>query len=107
MHEASVMGEVFEIAWEAMRRQNATRLHRVKLRVGALAGVVHAFLNLSERIGARLTGYEKWSQANNPFFEGGRADLLALIPLAALTIILYLVGRELLLKPKATSIRSG
>ena len=74
---------------------------------GALAGVVHAFLNLSERIGARLTGYEKWSQANNPFFEGGRADLLALIPLAALTIILYLVGRELLLKPRATSIRSG
>ena len=67
---------------------------------GALAGVVHAFLNLSERIGARLTGFEVWSKANNAFFEGPRADLLALIPLSVLTVLLYLVGREKLLKPK-------
>jgi len=67
---------------------------------GALAGVVHAFLNLSERIGARLTGFEVWSKANNAFFEGPRAALLALIPLSVLTVLLYLVGREKLLKPK-------
>src|SRR6266511_2626163 len=40
MHEASVMMQVLEIAWEAMQRENATLLHRVTLRVGALAGVV-------------------------------------------------------------------
>jgi len=61
---------------------------------GALAGVVHAFLNLSESIGTRLSGFEKWSTANNGFFEGAHADLLALIPLAVLTVLLYLVGRE-------------
>lgn len=67
---------------------------------GALAGVVHAFLNLSEGIGRRLTGYEEWSKHHNPFFEGPRADILALIPLLILTVLLYLVGRELILKAK-------
>lgn len=40
MHEASVMEEVLQIASETMRREKATRLHRIKLRIGALAGVV-------------------------------------------------------------------
>jgi putative OPT family oligopeptide transporter len=70
---------------------------------GALAGVFHAFLNLSENIGARLTAFERWSRENNAFFEGPRADLLGLIPLLFLTVLLYLVGREKLLKTK----RSG
>lgn len=73
---------------------------------GALAGVVHAFLNLSESIGARLSGFEKWSRENNGFFEGPRSDLLALLPLLLLTILLYLVGRELVLKPKPAIRRS-
>jgi hypothetical protein len=67
---------------------------------GALAGVVHAFLNLSERIGGRLTGFEKWSGEHNAFFNGRWADPLALIPLLGLTILLYLVGREKVLKPR-------
>jgi putative OPT family oligopeptide transporter len=74
---------------------------------GALAGVVHAFLNLSERIGTRLTGFEVWSKENNRFFEGPRADLLALIPLLLLTVLLYLVGREKLLQTKPNVRRSG
>ena len=69
---------------------------------GALAGVVHAFLNLSESIGARLSGYEKWSTVNNRFFVGPHADLLALIPLAGLTVLLYLVGREKILRPRSS-----
>ncbi|MBA3256480.1 MAG: oligopeptide transporter, OPT family [Pyrinomonadaceae bacterium] len=73
---------------------------------GALAGVVHAFLNLSESIGTRLTRFELWSRANNGFFEGPRADLLALIPLMGLTVLLYLVGREKLLKPRPYVMRS-
>jgi uncharacterized oligopeptide transporter (OPT) family protein len=67
---------------------------------GALAGVVYSFLNLSESIGARLTGFEVWSRENNPLFEGPGANLWALMPLLALTVLLYLVGRELLLRPK-------
>ena len=71
-----------------------------------LAGVVYAFLNLSEDITARLNGFEDWSRANNAFYEGANAGLLALIPFAILTIVLYLVGRERLLKPRPNANRS-
>jgi putative OPT family oligopeptide transporter len=71
---------------------------------GALAGVVHAFLNLKESVATRLTHIEEWSTANNPFFAGGGADLLALIPLAALTVLLYAVGREWLFAPRGGDI---
>ena len=64
---------------------------------GTLAGVIYAFMNLSEGILNRLKGFEDWSTANNPFFEGGNADLLGLIPFLILTVLLYLVGREMLL----------
>ncbi|HVG30242.1 MAG TPA: oligopeptide transporter, OPT family [Pyrinomonadaceae bacterium] len=70
---------------------------------GALAGVVHAFLNLKESIANRLTGIEKWAGANNPFFHGDQADLLALIPFALMTLLLYVVGRELWLAPGKSS----
>jgi len=65
-----------------------------------LAGVIYSFLNLSGGVTARLTGLEEWATKNNPFFEGRYSDLLGLIPLSILTIGLYLVGREILLKPK-------
>ena len=64
---------------------------------GTLAGVIFAFLNLSDPIVARLKGYEDWSTAHNPFFEGPYSDLLGLIPLLILTIVLYMVGRQWLL----------
>ncbi|HEV7890510.1 MAG TPA: oligopeptide transporter, OPT family [Pyrinomonadaceae bacterium] len=67
---------------------------------GALAGVVHAFLNLKEDIALRLTHIEEWAKVSNPFFDGPGADILALIPLAALTILLYAVGREWLFAPR-------
>ncbi|HKY27055.1 MAG TPA: oligopeptide transporter, OPT family [Pyrinomonadaceae bacterium] len=67
---------------------------------GTLAGVVYAFLNLSDDITARLNAFEDWSKANNSFYEGAHAGLLALIPFAIITIVLYLVGREKLLKTK-------
>jgi hypothetical protein len=65
-----------------------------------LAGVIYSFLNLSEGVTAKLTGFENWATKNNPFFEGSYSDLLGLIPLFILTIVLYFVGREILLKPK-------
>jgi hypothetical protein len=65
-----------------------------------LAGVIYSFLNLSGGITARLQGYEEWATRNNPFFEGPYSDLLGLIPLFVITVVLYLVGREILLRPR-------
>jgi putative OPT family oligopeptide transporter len=68
-----------------------------------LAGVIYAFLNLNEGIIGRLEGYEKWATLHNPFFEGPWSDLLGLIPFLILTVFLYLVGRELIWRPKNAS----
>jgi hypothetical protein len=65
-----------------------------------LAGVLYAFLNLNEGIVARLVGFEQWAAANNPFYQGPYADLLGLLPLTVITIVLYLVGREIIGKPR-------
>jgi putative OPT family oligopeptide transporter len=66
-----------------------------------LAGVIFAFLNLKESIVAQLKVFEEWATHNNPFFEGPNSDALGIIPFLLLTILLYLVGRELVLKPGA------
>lgn len=69
---------------------------------GAIAGIIIAFLagvpGLSDFDHAVAT----WSVANNPFFAGPHADVLALIPFALLAGFLYLVAREKLLAPKKT-----
>ena len=65
---------------------------------GAIAGIIIAFMaGVTADFNDRIT---RWSSANNPFFDGGRADLLSMIPFAALTILLYLVARELILAPR-------
>jgi putative OPT family oligopeptide transporter len=64
---------------------------------GTLAGVIFAFLNLSDPILAKLKHWEEWATANNPFFEGGYSDILGLIPFIILTILLYMVGRQWLM----------
>jgi hypothetical protein len=48
----------------------------------------------------RLDAFEKWAEAHNPFFDGPRADLLSMLPFAALCVLLYLVGREVWFRPK-------
>jgi OPT oligopeptide transporter protein len=65
-----------------------------------LAGVLYAFINLSEGIGNRLKGFEGWAEHHNPLFAGPYSDVLGLIPFLLMTILLYLVGRELVLKPR-------
>ncbi|HEX7770915.1 MAG TPA: OPT/YSL family transporter, partial [Pyrinomonadaceae bacterium] len=65
---------------------------------GALAAVFIAFFaglwkDQSDAI-------EHWSRDHNPFFNGPWADVLSLLPFLVLAIILYLVGREVLLAPK-------
>ncbi len=42
----------------------------------------------------------KWAEASNPFFGGTNADALALAPFVLLSLFLYLVGREVLLRNK-------
>jgi hypothetical protein len=65
---------------------------------GAIAGIIIAFLaGVLDRYDAALND---WSAAHNPFFAGPHADLLSLVPYAALCLFLYLVAREKLLKPK-------
>ena len=46
----------------------------------------------------------RWSSANNPFFEGPSADLLSLIPFALLVGLLYLVGREMIFRPRIEAV---
>jgi len=63
---------------------------------GAIAGIVIAFLAGVPAMAGFNARIEDWS-AKNPFFSGGTADLLALIPFALLIGLLYLTGREAIL----------
>jgi putative OPT family oligopeptide transporter len=65
---------------------------------GAIAGIIIAFLaGVLDQFDSAL---QKWSTANNPFFEGPNADALSMIPFVAICAFLYFVGREKLLTPK-------
>lgn len=65
---------------------------------GTLAGVLFAFMAIPWK--ERLDGWEKWAAEHNPFFEGPSADLLAMLPFIALCVLLYLVGRDVLMAGK-------
>ena len=68
---------------------------------GAIAGIVIAFMaGVTGDFTERIT---RWSSLNNPFFAGPRSDLLSLIPFALLVVLLHLVGREAVLRPKISS----
>jgi putative OPT family oligopeptide transporter len=68
---------------------------------GAIAGIVIAFM------AGVLTDFNdsvtRYMESANPFFNGPAADALSLIPFAILALLLYLAGRELILKPKNPS----
>src|SRR5216683_1183374 len=57
---------------------------------GALAGILIAFT--AGVLGDFDKAVTAWSAAHNPFFEGGAADLLSLLPYAALIVLLYWMG---------------
>src|SRR6266536_645982 len=65
---------------------------------GALAGIVIAFMAGVPSLVGISRRIEEWSTAQNPFFNGAYADLLALIPFIVLSVLLYLVGRDILFK---------
>ncbi len=66
----------------------------------AITGIVIALMNLIPSLAATSDRVTAWAKAHNPFFAGPHADLLALLPFAALCVLLYLVGRDVLLAPK-------
>jgi putative OPT family oligopeptide transporter len=61
---------------------------------GAIAGIVIAFM--AGVLSDLDRGLTTWSTANNPFYGGPSADLMALLPFAGLVTILYFTGREML-----------
>ena len=73
---------------------------------GALSGIVIAFMAGVPSLVAFSKQIEDWSTAHNPFFAGANADLLALIPFAAICLLLYLVGREVLLSSRVKAVTS-
>jgi hypothetical protein len=73
---------------------------------GALAAIVIAILQGVPREG--LVSFNKavedWATKKNPLFAGANADLLSVLPFLILMVLLYLVGRELLLTSEKTQV---
>src|SRR5256886_1032633 len=70
---------------------------------GALAGIVIAFMAGVPSLVDVSKPIEEWQTAHNPFLSGSYADLLALIPFFIISLLLYLVGRDLLLVARLKS----
>ncbi len=65
---------------------------------GAIAGIVIAFLaGVTIETNRQI---EEWAVRLNPFYSGVWSDLLSLLPFSLLGVLLYLVGRNLLLGDK-------
>ena len=64
---------------------------------GAIAGILIALFAVVPALKDIQDASGKWAKESNPFFGGESADILALLPFIALAVILYFVGREMLL----------
>jgi putative OPT family oligopeptide transporter len=64
---------------------------------GAITGILIAAKEMVGPLAAIGHRIEQWQTAHNPFLSGPYADLLALIPFFIICLLLYLVGRDLLL----------
>jgi putative OPT family oligopeptide transporter len=73
---------------------------------GALAAIVIAILQGVPRPGlaAFNKSVEDWANLHNPLFHGANANLLSMIPFLILMVLLYLVGRELLLTSRDSTV---
>jgi hypothetical protein len=71
-------------------------------RARAAGGIGIAFLaGVLEKTNGAL---QHWAETYNPFYAGPNANLPSVLPFAALTLVLLLVGREKLLGgPKRTA----
>ena len=66
----------------------------------AVAGILFAIFAFLPALEALSQGSNAWAKDNNPFFAGDYAWWLGLAPFLILCVVLYLVGRERLLKGK-------
>jgi putative OPT family oligopeptide transporter len=64
---------------------------------GAIAGILIALFAVVPALKDIQDASNKWAKEFNPFFGGESADLLGLVPFIVLAVILYFVGREVLL----------
>lgn len=67
---------------------------------GAIAGIIIAFL-------AGVTvetnkSIEEWASTHNPFYHGDSANLLSLLPFVIICVLLYLTGRDKILRHRQT-----
>lgn len=65
---------------------------------GALAGILLAVASVS--LADTLGIFEKWSEANNPFFNGPNTAWLGMLPFWLLALLLYYVGNEMIFGSK-------
>lgn len=70
---------------------------------GAIAGILIAIFAVVPALKGLQDASNKWASESNPFYSGPHADWLGLIPFWILALILYYVGRELLLSGKKTT----
>jgi hypothetical protein len=73
---------------------------------GALAAIVIAILQGVPRpaLAAFNKSVEDWANLHNPLFHGENANLLSMIPFLVLMVLLYLVGREVLLTSRDSTV---
>jgi putative OPT family oligopeptide transporter len=71
---------------------------------GALAAIVIAILQGVPKQGLANfnRGVEDWATKSNPLFGGPNADLLSMIPFLIIMLLLYLVGREVILRSNSS-----
>jgi hypothetical protein len=67
---------------------------------GAIAGILVALFAVVPFLKDIQDKSGEWAKTSNPFFEGPNSDWLGMIPFWILALILYYVGRELLLTGK-------
>ncbi len=74
---------------------------------GALAAIVIAILQGVPR--PALANFNKsvedWATLHNPLFGGPNADMLSMIPFIVLMLLLYLVGREVILTTRPSEVK--
>jgi len=67
---------------------------------GAIAGILIAFMAGVDFMKGFNEQLDAWA-AGNPFVNGEHADLFSCLPFLGIMLLLYLVGRDLLLAPKS------
>jgi uncharacterized membrane protein len=73
---------------------------------GAIAGILIAVFAVVPWLKEIQDKFGDWAKVSNPFFDagaGGWSDVLALIPFIILAVILYFVGREMLLRGRGAN----